>query len=62
MKSSFTAVASAFDAGRGLAMGLTLSGSALAQAITPPLTPLNNAPVSERSLSPYDVGHGQPPS
>lgn len=31
-------VASAFDAGRGLAMGLTLSGSALAQAITPPLT------------------------
>ncbi len=31
-------VASAFDAGRGLALGLTLSGSALAQAITPPLT------------------------
>jgi MFS family permease len=31
-------VASAFDAGRGLAMGLTLSGSAIAQAITPPLT------------------------
>ena len=30
-------VASAFDAGRGLALGLTLSGSALAQAITPPL-------------------------
>ena len=30
-------VASAFDAGRGLAIGLTLSGSALAQAITPPL-------------------------
>lgn len=34
------ATASAFDAGRGLAMGLTLSGSALAQAITPPLTNL----------------------
>ena len=32
------AVASAFDAGRGLAMGLVLSGSALAQGITPPLT------------------------
>lgn len=32
------AVASAFDSGRGLALGLTLSGSALAQAITPPLT------------------------
>jgi predicted MFS family arabinose efflux permease len=32
------AVASAFDASRGLALGLTLSGSALAQAITPPLT------------------------
>ena len=31
-------VASAFDAGRGLAMGLVLSGSALAQGITPPLT------------------------
>jgi len=31
-------VASAFDAGRGLALGLTLSGSAFAQAITPPLT------------------------
>lgn len=31
------AVASAFEAGRGLAMGLVLSGSALAQAITPPL-------------------------
>ena len=31
-------VASAFDAGRGLAMGLVLSGSAIAQAITPPLT------------------------
>jgi predicted MFS family arabinose efflux permease len=31
-------VASAFDSGRGLALGLTLSGSALAQAITPPLT------------------------
>lgn len=31
-------VASAFDAGRGLALGLTLSGSAMAQAITPPLT------------------------
>jgi predicted MFS family arabinose efflux permease len=31
-------VASAFDAGRGLALGFTLSGSALAQAITPPLT------------------------
>lgn len=31
-------VASAFDAGRGLALGLTLSGSALAQAITPILT------------------------
>lgn len=30
-------VASAFNAGRGLAIGLTLSGSALAQAITPPL-------------------------
>ena len=30
-------VASAFDAGRGLALGLTLSGSALAQAITPTL-------------------------
>lgn len=30
-------VASAFDAGRGLAIGLTLSGSALAQAISPPL-------------------------
>jgi predicted MFS family arabinose efflux permease len=30
-------VASAFDAGRGLALGLTLSGSAVAQAITPPL-------------------------
>ncbi len=32
------AVASAFDAGRGLAMGLVLSGSAIAQGITPPLT------------------------
>ena len=32
------AVASAFDAGRGLAMGLVLSGSALAQGIIPPLT------------------------
>jgi predicted MFS family arabinose efflux permease len=32
------AAASAFDAGRGLAIGLTLSGSAVAQAITPPLT------------------------
>lgn len=32
------AVASTFEAGRGLALGLTLSGSALAQAITPPLT------------------------
>jgi MFS family permease len=32
------AVASTFDAGRGLALGLTLSGSAFAQAITPPLT------------------------
>ncbi|MFA7602693.1 MAG: MFS transporter [Novosphingobium sp.] len=31
-------VASAFDAGRGLALGLTLSGSAFAQALTPPLT------------------------
>jgi len=31
-------VASAFEASRGLALGLTLSGSALAQAITPPLT------------------------
>jgi MFS family permease len=31
-------VASAFDAGRGLAMGLVLSGSALAQGITPLLT------------------------
>lgn len=31
-------VASAFDAGRGLAMGLVLSGSALAQGITPYLT------------------------
>jgi predicted MFS family arabinose efflux permease len=31
-------VASTFDAGRGLALGLTLSGSALSQAITPPLT------------------------
>ncbi|RZJ97781.1 MAG: MFS transporter, partial [Novosphingobium sp.] len=31
-------VASAFDSGRGLALGLTLSGSAFAQAITPPLT------------------------
>lgn len=32
------AVASTFEAGRGLALGLTLSGSALAQALTPPLT------------------------
>ncbi|MCB2079890.1 MAG: MFS transporter [Novosphingobium sp.] len=32
------AVASTFDAGRGLALGLTLSGSAIAQTITPPLT------------------------
>ena len=32
------AVASAFTEGRGLAMGLVLSGSALAQGITPPLT------------------------
>ncbi len=32
------AVASAFDAGRGLAMGLVLSGSAIAQGIVPPLT------------------------
>lgn len=31
-------VASTFDAGRGLALGLTLSGSALAQTFTPPLT------------------------
>jgi MFS family permease len=31
-------VASTFDAGRGLALGLTLSGSAFAQALTPPLT------------------------
>ncbi|PEQ11522.1 arabinose ABC transporter permease [Novosphingobium sp. PC22D] len=31
------AVNSTFDAGRGLALGLVLSGSALAQAITPPL-------------------------
>lgn len=30
-------VASAFEGGRGLALGLTLSGSAFAQAITPPL-------------------------
>jgi predicted MFS family arabinose efflux permease len=30
-------VASAFDSGRGLALGLTLSGSALAQAFSPPL-------------------------
>lgn len=30
-------VASAFEASRGLALGLTLSGSALAQAVTPPL-------------------------
>ncbi|MDE8653293.1 MFS transporter [Novosphingobium sp. H3SJ31-1] len=32
------AVNSTFDAGRGLALGLVLSGSALAQGITPPLT------------------------
>lgn len=32
------AVASTFTTGRGLAMGLTLSGSALAQTFTPPLT------------------------
>lgn len=30
-------VASAFEGGRGLALGLTLSGSAFAQSITPPL-------------------------
>ncbi|HEX7858460.1 MAG TPA: MFS transporter [Sphingobium sp.] len=33
-----TAVASVFDAGRGLALGLTLSGTALANVIVPPLT------------------------
>ncbi|WP_333703395.1 MFS transporter [Sphingobium yanoikuyae] len=33
-----TAVAGAFQAGRGLALGLTLSGTALAQVIVPPLT------------------------
>lgn len=33
-----TVVARIFDAGRGLALGLTLSGAALAQIITPPLT------------------------
>lgn len=32
------AVSSVFTAGRGLALGLTLSGTALAQAIIPPLT------------------------
>lgn len=32
------AVNSTFEAGRGLALGLVLSGSALAQGITPPLT------------------------
>ncbi len=32
-----TAVASVFDAGRGLALGLTLSGTALAQVVVPPL-------------------------
>lgn len=32
-----TAVAGVFDKGRGLALGLTLSGTALAQMITPPL-------------------------
>lgn len=32
------AVNSTFEAGRGMALGLVLSGSALAQAITPPLT------------------------
>lgn len=32
------AVNSTFDAGRGMALGLVLSGSAIAQAVTPPLT------------------------
>lgn len=32
------AVSSVFDAGRGLALGLTLSGTAVAQAVIPPLT------------------------
>ncbi len=32
-----TAVAGVFDKGRGLALGLTLSGTALAQVITPPV-------------------------
>lgn len=33
-----TAVASVFEAGRGLALGVTLSGTALANVIVPPLT------------------------